>query len=251
VVSSMMGCTVSFTLPYVLGVTDKSQHGSIIFGILAGIITIPIGCFAAGIAARMPIGALIIDLIPLVIFGGLVAVGILFFERITIRIFSALGWLIKAVITVGLVVGITEFLTGFALIPGIEPFEGAMKTIIHIDCIMMGAFPLLFIVGKLLNGLLKALGGKLGINEAAALGLFSTLGTSAVTFAAMKDMDERGVVLNAAFSVSAAFVFVDHLAFTLSFGAEWVPYMILGKLVSGIAAVVLAFVLYRRKTRRD
>jgi len=250
VVSSMMGCTVSFTLPYVLGATERQYHASIIFGILCGIVTIPVGCVAAGLIAGLLPAALLLDLVPLILFAAVVALGILKFEAVTVKIFTVLGWLIKAAVTVGLVAGIIEFLTGFVLIPGIEPFESAMRTIINIACIMAGAFPLLYLVKKALTGVLSRLGGLLGINETAAFGLMSTLGTSVTTFEAIPRMDEKGIVLNAAFAVSASFVFVDHLAFTLSYASRWVPYMIAGKLISGIAAVVLAMLLYRRRDQK-
>lgn len=43
VMSSMMGCTVSFLIPYVLQVTAKERHNDAIFGLLCGVITIPVG----------------------------------------------------------------------------------------------------------------------------------------------------------------------------------------------------------------
>ena len=48
IVASMMGCTVSFTIPYALQVADKKHHADILFGILCGIVTIPVGCVVAG-----------------------------------------------------------------------------------------------------------------------------------------------------------------------------------------------------------
>jgi len=42
VTGSMMGATISFTLPFVLTTTDKSQHKDILLGLMCGIVTIPI-----------------------------------------------------------------------------------------------------------------------------------------------------------------------------------------------------------------
>ena len=50
-----------------------------------------------------------------------------------------------------------------------------------------------------------------------------------------------------AFVVSAAFVFGDHLAFTLSFSEAYVPAMVVGKLISGVAAVVVAGIMCKTK----
>jgi ethanolamine transporter len=52
--------------------------------------------------------------------------------------------------------------------------------------------------------------------------------------------------LNLAFAVSAAFVFGDHLAFTLSYNGEYIIPVIIGKLVAGITALVVASVLVKK-----
>jgi ethanolamine transporter len=58
-------------------------------------------------------------------------------------------------------------------------------------------------------------------------------------------------MLNSAFAVSAAFVFAGHLAFTLSFNSDFVLGMILGKLVAGVCAVVVAVFLYNMTMRKQ
>ena len=63
----------------------------------------------------------------------------------------------------------------------------------------------------------------------------------------MEKMNKKGVVLNAAFAVSAGFVFGGHLALTMAFDKSYVVPMIVGKLVSGIFAVVLGLILYKEK----
>jgi ethanolamine transporter len=60
-------------------------------------------------------------------------------------------------------------------------------------------------------------------------------------------MNRKGTILNSAFAVSASFVFGSHLAFTMAFDADYVPAMIVGKLVSGICAVLVAGLLYKNK----
>ena len=63
----------------------------------------------------------------------------------------------------------------------------------------------------------------------------------------VKDMNERGKVINIAFAVSAAFVFGDHLGFTAGFAPELLTAVIVGKLVGGISAVGLAMILTRNE----
>ena len=89
----------------------------------------------------------------------------------------------------------------------------------------------------------------MGMNETSTIGFISTMATNVTTFGMMKDMDERGVILNSAFAVSGAFVFADHLAFTMSFEQSFVPSMIVGKLVAGIMGVGIAWIACKRKKR--
>lgn len=58
-------------------------------------------------------------------------------------------------------------------------------------------------------------------------------------------MDDKGAMLNSAFSVSAGFVFAGLLAFTLSFNGDYAVSMIVGKLVSGLSSVFVAVLLYK------
>ena len=248
VVSSMMGCTVSFLIPYVLQFTDKSRHSDVVFGLLCGIITIPVGVFISGLIIGVNILALIFVLLPLLAFAGVVAFGILKFEKITIRIFIGIGWVIKAIITFGLIVGIVDFLTGFEIVPGVDSLENVMKTIASILCIMVGVLPLLSILKRILKKPLAAMGKLLGINDTSSLGMFVTLGTCLSTFEMSGEMDRRGLIFNSAFAVSASFMFIDHLAWTMAVAPETTLAVIVGKLASGVSAVAFAFVLCKRKS---
>ncbi len=249
IVSSMMGCTVSFTLPFALQMTAKEHHSDMLFGMLCGIVTIPVGCIVSGFICGLSPTAVVVDLSVLIIFAALVAVGLIKFERVTVKLFSVIGLVMQALITFGLVHGAVEFITDYKLISSADTLENAMSVIINIACIMLGAFPILAILRRILKKPMELLGERLGINEIAGFGFLSTVGTSVSTFEAVSKMDRRGIILNSAFAVSASFVFVDHLAFTMSFSdasAAYVPAMIAGKLISGVSAVVLAYVLCKK-----
>ena len=247
VLASMMGATVSFTIPFSIQVTKKENHSDIFFGILCGMITIPVGLVAGGLICGIPFFSLLINLIPLLILVVIIAVGILKFEKITIRIFSVLAFFIKAVVTAGLIFGIIEYLTGKALIPYMDNLNNAMDIIINIMCIMAGALPLFHVLKKVLTPALRRLGNRLGVNETSAFGFLTTIGTSVPTYEMMDKMDKKGIVLNAAFSVGASFTFVDHLAFTVSFNENYIFPMIIAKLVSGITALFLSNLIFNRR----
>lgn len=245
IVSSMMGCVISFTIPFAIGLVKKEQHRDMFFGMLCGIITIPIGCFVAGLMCGLPFGQLMVTLLPLIIFSAIVAVALILFTNVCIRIFSAFGVFMKIVAMVGLLIGIFTFLTKIKLSNHFDTFENAAFVCVNACVTLSGALPFMYLVTKLFDRPVKKLGSKIGIDSVSALALLSTIVTNAYTFGVMERMNKKGVVLNCAFAVSAAFTIGGHLAYTMAFDQTYVAPMIVGKLISGICAVLLAMVLYK------
>jgi len=248
---SMLGATIVFTIPVALGILRKEDRSALAKGILAGIVTIPVGILVGGIVAGFPILMVLRNLIPIVIIAALIALGLWKAENAMIKGFGIFGKGVIALITIGLAAAIVQSLTGFAIIPGMAPVEDGFLTVGAIAIVLAGAFPLVYAVTKLLRKPLLKLGKLLGINDTAAAGLIASLANSIATFGLVKDMDSRGKVVNIAFAVSAAFVFGDHLGFTAGFAPELLPAVILGKLAGGISAVAVALFLTKKKPADD
>ena len=236
---SMLGATVVFTIPVAMGILEEKDRPVMAKGILCGIVTIPLGVLAGGLTAGFPIGMVLRNLIPIVIIAALIALGLWRAENAMVRGFEVFGKLVVAVVTVGLAAAIVEALTGFVIIPGMAPISDGFETVGTITIVLAGAFPLVFVITKLLRKPLMTAGRWLGINDAAAAGLIASLANSIATFGMVKDMNRRGKVVNIAFAVSAAFVFGDHLGFTAGFAPEMIGPMIVGKLVGGVSAIAV------------
>ena len=243
---SMLGATLVFTIPVAMGILRDEDRPAMAKGILCGIVTIPLGLLAGGIAAGFSIGMVLRNLIPIVLIAVLIALGLWRAERAMVRGFALFGKIVVIVVTLGLAAAIVEALTGFAIIPGMAPISEGFEIVGTIAILLAGAFPLVFVLTKLLRSPLMAAGQKLGINDAAAAGLIASLANSIATFGMVKDMNERGKVINIAFAVSAAFVFGDHLGFTAGFAPEMIGPMIIGKLVGGVSAVAVAMFLTKK-----
>ena len=243
---SMLGATIVFTIPVAMGILREEDRPAMAKGILCGIVTIPIGVLVGGLVAGFPVGMVLRNLVPIVVIAVLIALGLWKAEKWMVKGFAVFGKLIIALITVGLGAAIVEGLTGFAVIPGMAPIEEGFLTVGAIAIVLAGAFPLVFVLTKLLKKPLLGLGRLLGINDTAAAGLIASLANSIATFGLVKDMDNRGKVVNIAFAVSAAFVFGDHLGFTAGFAPEMLPAMIAGKLAGGITAIAVALLLTRK-----
>ena len=245
VVSSMMGCVISFTIPFASGLVSPEQHREMFFGFLCGIITIPAGCLVAGFMCGIGFSQLVLTLLPLLIICAVIALGMWLVPNTCVNIFKVFGVIIKAFATVGLSLGIISFLTEKTIIVEFATLEEGARICVNACVTLSGAFPLMFVVGKLLKKPMAKLGGVLGVNSTSALAFVPTLVTNATTFGMMRDMDKKGVVLNSAFAVSAAFVFGCHLGFTMGLDKFFVAPMIVGKLISGISAVILAMLIYK------
>ena len=246
ITGSMLGATIVFTIPVALGILNKEDTPALAKGILAGIVTIPVGVLVGGLVAGFPFMMVLRNLIPIVLFAVVIALGLWKAETFMIRAFRVFGTGILALITAGLAVSIVEALTGFALLPGMVPIEEGFLTVGAIAIVLAGAFPLVYVITKALRKPLLKMGKLLGINDTAAAGLIASLANSIATFRMVEDMDSRGKVVNIAFAVSAAFVFGDHLGFTAGFAPELLPAVILGKLAGGISAVAVALLLTKK-----
>lgn len=251
IVGAMMGPTIVFIIPVALGIIDKDDQKFLATGILAGIITIPIGAFVGGLVAGFDVMMIVRNLIPIIIFAAIIALGLLKFESSMIKGFTYFGKGVVIVITLGLAAAIVEALTGIVVIPGMNPISDGIEIVGDIAIVLAGAFPLVFVITKVFNKPLMALGKLLGMNDIAAAGLVASLANCIPMFGMMKDMDDRGKVINVAFAVSAAFVFGDHLGFTAGFNADMMAPMIAAKLVGGITAVILAMTLANKMLKKE
>lgn len=244
--ASMLGATIVFTIPVAMGILSEKDYPAMAKGILCGIVTIPVGVLAGGLIAGFPLGMIFKNLIPIVLIAALIALGLWRAEKAMVKGFAVFGKIVVIVVTIGLAAAIAEALTGFVVIPGMAPISEGFTTVGTIAILLAGAFPLVYVLTKLLQKPLLSAGRKLGINDAAAAGLIASLANSIATFGMVKDMNERGKVVNIAFAVSAAFVFGDHLGFTAGFAPEMIGPMIIGKLTGGISAVAVALWLTQK-----
>lgn len=247
VISSMMGCVISFTIPFSIGIVKKEQHKELFFGILCGIVTIPVGSFVSGLMCGLGVIETLINLLPLIILSIIIVLGLIFATNVCIKIFSVFGVFMRTTAIVGLALAIFTFLTKIKINEHFDSLENATFICVNASITLCGALPFMFIVSKLLNKPLNKLGAKIGIDSTSAVCLLSTIVTNAPTIGLMEKMNKKGVVLNAAFAVSAAFAIGGHLALTMAYMPEYVTPMIVGKLISGLAALLLAFLIYKEK----
>lgn len=252
IIGSMLGPTIVFSIPVALGIIEEEDHPYLAKGILAGIVTVPIGCLVGGLVAGFGFSMVIKNLVPIIIFAILIAIGLFLIPDGMIKGFNWFSKFVVALITVGLAAGIIETLTGFVVIPGMAPLSEGFEVVGSIAIVLAGAYGLVWFITKYFSKPLLKVGEALGMNEVAAAGLIATLANNIPMFGMMKDMNVRGKIINVAFCVSAAFVFGDHLGFVTGVGEmDMIVPMIVGKLVGGITAIIMAIILLKREKNVD
>ena len=260
ILGTMMGPTIVFTIPVALGIISKEDRSYLGAGVLAGMITIPLGCIVGGLAMsamtdyKLSIGTILINLVPVIVIAALIILGLWFAPAKMISGFNVFGTGVTIVITALTAIAVFEQITGImfplfdvmatpAADTGTTPLNDGLLVCGQIGIVLIGAFPMVKWITKTFGGALSKVGGALGINDKASAGMVANLANNIAMFNIMGEMDPKGKLLNVAFAVSAAFVFGDHLGFTAGVDQSMVTPVIIGKLVAGITAVIVANLL--------
>lgn len=266
ILGSMMGPTIVFSIPVALGIIEPSDRRYLALGVLAGIVTIPIGCIAGGLIAmysgvqingqpvEFTFALILMNMIPVLIVAVLVALGLKFIPEKMINGFQIFAKFLVALITIGLAAAVVKFLLGWELIPGLDPIfmapgdkpgevMRAIEVIGSISCVLLGAYPMVLLLTRWFEKPLMNVGKLLNVNNIAAAGMVATLANNIPMFGMMKQMDTRGKVINCAFAVSAAFALGDHLGFAAANMNAMIFPMIVGKLIGGVTAIGVAMML--------
>lgn len=258
ILGTMMGPTIVFTIPVALSIIKKEDRPYLGAGILAGMITIPIGCIVGGLVMnltpyKIDIITILRNLIPVIIIAALIVVGLWFIPGKMISGFNKFGTGVTVVITFFTAVAVFEYQTGIKLplfnimveenANGVIPLEDGLLTCGKISIVLIGAFPMVLWITRTFGKALNAVGKKFGMDENSSAGLVANLANNIAMFNIMDKMNPKGKLLNVAFAVSAAFVFGDHLGFTAGVNPDMIFPVVVGKLVAGITALILANVL--------
>lgn len=250
ILGAMMGPTIVFTIPVALGIIRKEDRTFLAQGVLAGMITIPLGVLAGGLVAGFDVQMVLANLIPIVVASLLIAFGLWRFPDRMTGGFLMFGKGLIALISIGLAIAVFEFMTETQIMPAgwelASPMDG-IEIVGFIGMMLLGAFPAVYVIIKVAEKPLSRVGKVVGMNDKAAGGMVATLANNIPMFQILKEMDPRGKVLNCAFAVSAAFTFGDHLGFTAAVERSMIFPMIVGKLVAGFSAVAVALLFFRMR----
>ena len=260
ILGTMMGPTIVFTIPVALGIIKKEDRGYLGAGVLAGLITVPIGCIVGGLMMNtlapeyhLNFITIIQNLIPVIIIAALIVLGLWFAPGPMINGFNKFGTGVTIVITALTAIAVFEQITGIMFpvfhimvenpADGSRGLDSGLLTCGQIAIVLIGAFPMVEWITRTFGKPLEKIGAALGLNEQGSAGMVANLANNIAMFNIMGEMNPKGKLLNVAFAVSAAFVFGDHLGFTAGNNPDMIFPVIVGKLVAGVTAIIVANIL--------
>lgn len=259
VLGSTLGCLFIGTIPICLSCLDKKYYNYVSMAVLLSVITMPIGAILGGVAMtgpyKLPFTTILINLIPVIIVSALVALGLILRPREVMQGFCAFGRAMQVILTFCIVISTVQFVTGLRL-PlfhvmvepsvegGVSPLVDSLIIIGNIALVLTGAFPMVLWISRVFKKPIEKLSSILGMNEAGGAGMVASLASIFPALDLVPRMNPRGRLLVLTFSVSASFVFGDHLGFTAGVEQNMVLPLIISKLVAGILALLLAHIFF-------
>ena len=251
ILSSMLGTTISFTLPIALGFVSEDDFPYFIKGVLAGIITIPLGMFVGGVMMGIEIKDIFFNLYPVIIFVGLIILGLYKAKDMMVKAFKVVGNFVIKLSTLGLVFAIFNYFFSWEILPGMLAIEETAMIVLKIGIVLSGAYPMFHLISKLLAKNVDIIENKTGLDEYSILGIFSSLANCIPMLGVYDKMNRRGKILNAAFAVSGSFVFGGQLAYISSVSPRTVGPYIVSKLIAGLSAILVAVLIMRLEKKKE
>lgn len=243
ITASMLGGMIMYNIPLVLQEAEGEKRPAAVYGLLAGVITIPIGTLVGGLVGGFPFEIIIRNTIPVLFISILLGLLLIFASDKIVPLFQGLSRGASAVSVMGIGLGTIKLLMGLELVPGLgdlyEPF-----TIVGGICVVLaGMFPLMAVVKRVFARQFEWFGQLLNIDSTAVGGLVVALVNSLPAFSMLTVMGDRGRMVCTAFFVSGAFVLGDHLAFAAQTAPDLLPAVMAGKMSAGVASIIVALLL--------
>lgn len=262
VISSVLGPTISFTIPLAFSVVSKKDHPVISAGFLVGLITVPLGCVVGGLAMNivgynLSLKTILVNSLPVMVITIFIIIGIWAFPLKLIKRFAAIGKGVSLVIAILLAIAIFQQTTGIMFpyfyimsVPdettGMTGLDAGLLVSGKIGIVLAGALPLLLWISRRFQNLIKKVGSALKVDENATTAFMISLANVIPAINAFSRMGSKGKFLNIAFIVAGGAVFGDFIGFTASVNQNMVMPMLVGKLISGLSALILANILATR-----
>jgi len=252
-IGSGLGAMVSFQMPVFLSALAKEEFPAVMRGFVYGLCTLPLGLAAGGFLLNLTFTEWVIHTIPVLLLCAVLITSFLTIPEKTLKALIYLGSLIR-LFSYGLfalvIAGI--FIPSLAL-TDVQLVKEAMYLTLRTTMVACGGLTAAKLATRFFSRPLDFTARLLGINHEAVIGLLLGCFQSVAMLPLFPEMDRRGKIMNAAFSVCGAFMLGGQMAFV----AQMVPShamaaYLANKLVCGISAIALTWLAetYGKSGRR-
>ncbi len=243
IAASILGCTVSFTIPVGMGMYTKEVRDRFARGILYGLICIPPAILAGALIVGIPFLKALWLCVPIAVFSLCIIIALRLAPAAALRAFAAFAHGLKILTTVGLAIGVFQYLSGFEILPGLTPLTEAMRIISVIAVTLLGVLPFSEILRRIFKRPMAILGDRLRIGGDGVMCLLLLYLDAMPGLVAIPEVNPRSQVTAAAVSVCACSAMSAHFAFSMAYEPEMTLPLLVTKLFGSILAAVLALAL--------
>lgn len=246
--TSTLGCLISFQLPIFLNELDADDLTDYLKGIMYGIVGLLPVLIICGYLLK--IDHFFYLFLPVL---GICAVLILLFFVSFKSLIFILTVFSKFIQCIGYIFFFLVCLTFFFHFnfTNMNLIHDALEIVFQMSIIVCGSLVLCEIVMRKFSKYIKKIGNYLDLDRYSVMGFILSLATSIAMLPLFSKMNRKGKILNSAFSLSGAFVFGGQLGFIARVNASSVMWFIGVKLIAGILAFVLACIFESKKKNAE
>ena len=247
-VAGGLGATIGYQLPVFLAAVKQDEIPDLMQGFICGIIPLPVGLLVGGLMLGVPLNVLLVNMIPVTILCVVLILAVAFAPKATTKVLTAFGNFIRIVSYLLFALTVfSMFMPQYSLVQ-LGLINEILYMIFRMVIIACGGLVLSKIILTKFPQYIAKVAVRLGVNNQSVVGVILSFVQSLAMLPLYSEMDSRGRVVNAAFSVCGAYVIGGQLAFVASICTPYqtVAYMV-NKLVSGFLGIAIALFVCRRK----
>lgn len=250
-ISSIVGCTISFTLPLALGIIKDEDIEILCKGILCGLVTLPISLFIGGVLLNIEINTLINNILPIIILSVIIIIGIYKFPSKTIYIFKIISKVIFITSILGLGLQGINSISGEEIIKNLLPIEEVLTIVGKIAIFLAGANVMIEVINRCFYKKINSLSKVMNINSYSVTALIGSLASAVIVFNNFNKLDKRGKIICSSFSVGGAYVLGGQLGYVVTEAKEITFIYIFVKLLCGILSIILSLYISKNFISED
>lgn len=246
--TSTIGATISFQLPIFLTSLPKKEIQPFINGLLYGILSLPLILIIT--ALFLPVDHMWINLFPILLLCIILSIALSISYDKTIHCLHIFANIIRIISIVFFGMVILQLFFNQLSFTTITLISEAMVIVLRMCIIVCGSMVLCDIILRKFRLQINKLATILKINDIAVIGLILSLGTSIAMIPLFPKMDTKGKIMNAAFSVSGAYVLGGQLGFISSVATPYTTNIyIIVKLAAGLLAIGCVLFLHKENNK--